>query len=119
MIISIGPRLKALRIQNGLKVDELAEQLDLTKSVLWSYELNKKEPSISHLIKISRYFNVTIDYLLHSEGERVPIDLQKDVDQFFDRYSLTLGERDITKEEWQETMAYIMTKRMMAAGKEE
>ncbi len=110
---SMGARLKELRTRDGLKVDDLSTKLGLTKSVLWSYELNKKEPSISHLIKIAGYFRVTLDYLLHTEGERFPIDLQKDVNLVIDRYALILDGKEITKEEWVESLAYLMTKRMM------
>lgn len=58
-----GKRLKLLREQKELPLSKLAEDLDTTKSALSRYENGKMEPGLTALIKISEYFNVTLDWL--------------------------------------------------------
>lgn len=54
---------KKLIKESGVKQAKLAEILGLTPQA-FSYYANGREPSFDLLIKISRHFNVTIDYLL-------------------------------------------------------
>ena len=61
---TIGSRLKELREKSGLTLDEFANATNLTKGIIWSYELEKKEPSISHLKRVATFFNISMDYLI-------------------------------------------------------
>ena len=45
--ISVQERLKDLRVERGLKLEELAEQVGLSKSALGSYE-NDEDKEINH-----------------------------------------------------------------------
>ncbi|HBF3900459.1 helix-turn-helix domain-containing protein [Clostridioides difficile] len=56
--------LKALRIKNKLTQEELAEKLCISRSALSLYELNKRKPDFDTLIKISNFFNVSVDSIL-------------------------------------------------------
>lgn len=60
---SFGEKLKTLRTERGLGQIALAAKLDVSKSVISLWELNKSEPTLSNLIKISKFFDVSIDYL--------------------------------------------------------
>jgi len=62
----IGERLKELRESKKLTQEELAKFLNLSQSSIAYYESSKKpkQPSQRTLIKIAKYFNVTLDYLL-------------------------------------------------------
>lgn len=64
---SIGERLKGLREERGLTVEEFAEQIDFVKSIIWSYELGKKKPSGNHLERIAAFFDVSEEYLLNGD----------------------------------------------------
>lgn len=57
-------RLKELRIKNNLTQFQLAEILNVSGSTITMYENSKRTPDINTIIKISIYFNVSIDYLL-------------------------------------------------------
>ncbi len=46
---------------------QLAQKLDLTKSVISAYETGLRLPSYDVLIHISKIFNVSTDYLLGQE----------------------------------------------------
>lgn len=60
----IGKKIRELRTEKGLKQIELAEILNVTQSTIVRYENGKYEPSLSTLIKICKYFEVSADYLL-------------------------------------------------------
>jgi len=65
MELSIQERLKDLRVERGLMLEQLAEQTHLSKSALGSYEGDKFK-DISHyaLIELTKFYEVTVDYLL-------------------------------------------------------
>ena len=50
---------------------DLADKVGVAKSVVSFYESGDRFPSYDVLIKISRIFNVTTDYLLGVERERM------------------------------------------------
>ncbi len=56
--------LKLLRKEQGLTLDQLAMQLGLTRQVLSRYERGERQADYSTLIKIAKYFDVSVDYLL-------------------------------------------------------
>lgn len=56
--------LSYLRKKKGLTQDAVAEYLGLTPQAVGLYEKGDREPTLSNLIKISRYFEVSIDNLL-------------------------------------------------------
>lgn len=60
---SFGERLRALRLEKNIGQVELAKRLDVGKSIISLWEQNKCEPTLSRLIAISKFFDVSIDYL--------------------------------------------------------
>ncbi len=65
MSLSIQERLRDLRVERGLTLEQLAEKTNLSKSALGSYEADDFK-DISHyaLIKLAKFYGVTTDYLL-------------------------------------------------------
>ena len=65
MELSIQERLKDLRVERGLTLEQLAEETHLSKSALGSYEGDDLK-DISHyaIIKLAKFYGVTADYLL-------------------------------------------------------
>ena len=57
-------RIKALRVSLGLNQVEFAGQLSVTKQSVSNWENDNIQPSIDMLIKLSKIFNVSTDYLL-------------------------------------------------------
>lgn len=60
--------LKQLRTERGITQEELAHYLNVTRPTIAGYETKSKEPDYKTLILISKYFNVSIDYLLTGES---------------------------------------------------
>ena len=65
MELYIQERLKDLRVARGLTLEQLAEEINLSKSALGSYEGDKLK-DISHyaIIELAKFYGVTADYLL-------------------------------------------------------
>ena len=74
-MMELGKRVKALRLQNHLTQEQLAQKLGLTKSVISAYETGSRQPSYDVLIRLSRIFKVSTDYLLNVASQNQMIDL--------------------------------------------
>ena len=61
---TIQERLKDLRLNKGLKLEELAEQTGISKSALGNYEKDDfKEINHGNLILLADFYGVSLDYL--------------------------------------------------------
>ncbi len=60
---SFGTRLKQLRMEKAIGQIELAKHLQVGKSIISLWEKDQCEPTLTKLILIAKFFNVTIDYL--------------------------------------------------------
>ncbi|AOY78145.1 helix-turn-helix domain-containing protein [Clostridium formicaceticum] len=66
--MNFSHRLKQLRKEKKLTQEDLAIQLNKTRSTVAGYETERKEPDYDTLKKIAEFFDVSIDYLLgHSD----------------------------------------------------
>jgi transcriptional regulator with XRE-family HTH domain len=63
-IEKIGQKIALLRGQMGIKQNELAEKLFVTHQAVSKWENGKSIPSIEILYELTKFFNVSIDYLL-------------------------------------------------------
>lgn len=59
--------LKALRIDNNLSQQKLAEQIGVTQKAIDFWEKGINEPKASYIIKLAKFFGVTSDYILGIE----------------------------------------------------
>ena len=91
MELSIQERLKDLRVERGLTLEQLEEQVNLSKSALGSYEA-KDFKDISHyaIIKLAKFYGVTADYLLglsqtrnHPNADLADLRLSDDMIELF------------------------------------
>ena len=72
-------KLKELRKQKNITLEEFAKVINVSKATVNSYELHKTEPTLDTLVKIAKYFNVTTDYLLGIDNEVVNNELDKEL----------------------------------------
>ena len=69
-IARFGEKLRYLRTQNNLTLQQLAKQLDLhAHGYLSELETGKKIPTVGLTLKVALLFDVTIDELLRDELE--------------------------------------------------
>ncbi len=59
--------LKEIRINRKLKVQEVSDYLCCLPSVYSRYENGKREPSIDILLKLSKLYGVSVDYLIGND----------------------------------------------------
>jgi len=65
---ALGERIRRLRTQKGLTLDQLAELTESSKSYIWELEnKNPPRPSADKLAKIAKKLDTTLDYLLEGE----------------------------------------------------
>ncbi len=59
--------LREIRMSRKLKVQEVSDYLCCLPSVYSRYESGKREPSIDILLKLSKLYRVSVDYLIGNE----------------------------------------------------
>lgn len=59
-----GERLRELRRERGVGQVELANRIGVSKGIISLWENGLREPTISNLVAIAKYFGVTADYLV-------------------------------------------------------
>lgn len=62
-----GSKLLELRKERHLTQPQLAEQLNVGKSIISLWETNQCEPTLSRLVSIAKFFDVSLDYLVGIE----------------------------------------------------
>ena len=65
--MTLGEKLKKLRIHHGLTQEELAEKLFVSRTAISKWESDRGYPNIDALKAISKFFSVSIDELLSSD----------------------------------------------------
>ena len=76
--MTFGEKLQKLRARQGLSQDALAELLDVSRQAVSKWERDEAMPEAEKLVRISRQFGVSTDYLLLEEQEDpgIPADPQ-------------------------------------------
>ncbi|MCM1064370.1 MAG: helix-turn-helix transcriptional regulator [Eubacterium sp.] len=62
-------RLEELRKQRGIKQEELADALEVSRQTIGSLENGRYNPSILLAFKIAKYFGTTIEQIFIYEEE--------------------------------------------------
>ena len=63
ILVGLGKRLKALRVAKGLRQKDMAELMGLTEQNYQRYEYGEIEPQLSTLVRLARFYGVSLDYL--------------------------------------------------------
>ena len=63
----IGSKIKAARIEKKLTQEQVADLLGVSRQTISNWENEKSYPDIISVIKMSEYYNVSLDYLLKGE----------------------------------------------------
>jgi transcriptional regulator with XRE-family HTH domain len=103
----LASRLKQLRLEKELTLEQVAKALSTTKVSISRYENSAREPKSDTLIQLANYFDVSIDYLLGKTDERksianyeqdVHLILRKVINQLKNNEGLILDGRPLTKQ---------------------
>ena len=74
-MVDFGENLKMLRQKAGLTQKQLAERLWISKATVSYYEQSLRCPSPEILIKLSKIFHVSTDFLLGMEDKKQTLDV--------------------------------------------
>ena len=65
-------RLKELRKERKISQAEFAKQFCVSNGAVGNWEAGKRQPDSDTLVRIAKFFNVSVDYLLGSEDVPLP-----------------------------------------------
>lgn len=74
-MVDFGTTLKELRQRAGLTQKQLADKLWLSKATVSYYEQSLRYPSPEILIKLSKIFHVSTDFLLGIDNKKQTLDV--------------------------------------------
>ena len=98
--------LKFLREKNNLTQQQMADIFGIQRPTYSRYENGERQPDFDLLIAISKYFNVSVDYLLGKENEPT-LDEQLEGVEF-----ALFGEiHELTDEEKEDILSYVKFKK--------
>lgn len=96
-----GKRIRGLRKERKWTLEETAKHLGVSRSTLAGYEKEHRKPPIPVLMKISKVFNVSVDYLLGITNERDIKELEYDLSLYLQKGNIhwkgvPLSEKELT-----------------------
>ncbi len=89
MYLELGDKVKLLRNRRGLKQDDLAEVLELSRSQISNLESGRRNLSLKQLEKLCEYFQVDMSYFVMSETTDSCLDLIEKAKLLFASKELT------------------------------
>ena len=94
MKILLGDRLRDLREAKNVKQYEVAKSVGCSPHMISNYELNKREPDLSTVVKLCDYYAVSADCLLGRSGKityNSPVPFTDEVETFLRHFSKLSG----------------------------
>ena len=70
IVSSIGPKLRDLRLQRGLSLQQLADRADVSAAAIHKIEKSGMVPTITTLLKLAGALNRSISYFVDEEIEQ-------------------------------------------------
>ena len=70
--VGLGERIRELRRSKGLSQEELAGRTGVSRQAVSKWEMDQSLPELDKLLALSRFFQVSADYLLKGEERAQP-----------------------------------------------
>ena len=113
--MSFNMNLKEFRLRNNLTQEQLARKLDIVTRTYINYEKGTKYPPVETLMRMAKYFEVSISFLMDEQNES-PMNVQelkygtpradrlvKEISDLFAGGELSQADKDAVMEALQET----------------
>ncbi len=68
--MELGNMLAQLRKEKGLNQRDFAKSLGVSNGAIAMWETNKRQPDLDMILKISNYYDVSVDYLLGIDSDK-------------------------------------------------
>ena len=73
-MIVVGKRIRQARVLAGLTQEQLAEKIGVSRTAIVRWESAETEPTLEHLISLTKLLHVSADYLLGLDEHSKEID---------------------------------------------
>lgn len=70
--MTFGEKIQKLRKETGLSQEELADQMNVSRQAVSKWERDSGYPETEKIVRMSKLFHVSIDYLLGEEDTQKP-----------------------------------------------
>ena len=70
--MTFGEKIQKLRKEAGLSQEELSYQLEVSRQAISKWERDNGYPETEKIVRMSKLFNVSLDYLLNEEDMQKP-----------------------------------------------
>lgn len=70
--MTFGEKIQKLRKEAGLSQEELSYQLEVSRQAISKWERDNGYPETEKIVRMSKMFNVSLDYLLNEEDMQKP-----------------------------------------------
>lgn len=67
----VGSRIKNIRLQNNMTMEELGNKLSASKGAVYNWERGKNLPNKARLNSIAELGNVSVNYILHGKDDEI------------------------------------------------
>lgn len=74
----MGNRIRELRLEKGVSLDQMSNGTGLNRATINNYENGKTEPKLKTWLKLANYFGVSVGYL---QGVEERFDLTSELEQ--------------------------------------
>ncbi len=75
-------KLYELRTEKGLSQRNIAKILNISQGTYNNWENGKTEPSIAQLIELSKFFEISVDYLISNSDDTGIINYNKNITEY-------------------------------------
>ena len=86
--MTCGEKITLIRKENNLTQEQFAEMMNVSRQSVSKWELGTAYPDTEKLIRISKLFSCSLDYLLKDEIEKKDLSLEQESDQRRKEYFL-------------------------------
>lgn len=93
--MNLGDKIKLIRYKHDMSQDELACVLDINRNYLSRIETNKSYPTMEVLIKLAKYFNISVDNLLGINLDKVDSESKKEKIDKINKMCFVLSDKDL------------------------
>ncbi|MCD7806478.1 MAG: helix-turn-helix transcriptional regulator [Lachnospiraceae bacterium] len=101
-------RLKDLRSNRGLTQERLAEEIGTSQQTISRIEAKGDLIPVDLLIRLSRYYNVSVDYLLGLSEEKYNQTSRDRMSEYMEKYDAEFTKYDSLAPEYQEIVKSVI-----------
>jgi transcriptional regulator with XRE-family HTH domain len=107
--VILGQRIQRLRTANGLNQDALAKAIGISRPAVTMMEQGKRKASASELVKIARFFNLSMEELVDdTKMPQVLLQKNKEVKTQVNQIRISVPQKNLDK--FRQVLLYILNK---------